>query len=83
MKKVYVAPTIEIERYELNSRIAASCDSVVTMGPGDDAHITCSEFEDAWETAMFALDKSFYNDGIGTSNCTCYYSAAGEGYYTS
>ena len=32
MKKTYVAPDLEIERYELDASIASNCATVVTMG---------------------------------------------------
>lgn len=86
MKKIYEAPDLEIESYELNAKIALNCGSVVHFGPGvvqSDGTLknVCAEFEDPWAMAL-SVDTSFYELGTGTT-CTCYYSAGGEGYFTS
>lgn len=85
MKKIYVVPDLEIERYTLDANIALQCGVKVTFGPGQvssDGDITdvCNEFEGAWTTMALASDVSFYESG---TVCTCYYSAGGEGYFTS
>lgn len=83
MKRAYIAPDIQVERYELNTSIAAQCKTDVTMGPEVGSHTACKEFEDIWggEFAIntFVLEGSFYDDGT----CTCYYSSSGEGYFAS
>lgn len=83
MKRTYIAPDIEIERYELNTSIAANCGNVVSQGPAVGDHKACEEFEDIWgeEFAISMLDvqTAFYNDGT----CECYYSASSKGYFTS
>lgn len=85
MKKVYHAPELEIEVYQLNARIANNCAPVVHLGPGlvtTDGEIlsTCKEFEDSWAVPFAITDTSFYEEG---TTCTCYYSAGGEGYFSS
>ena len=85
MKKKYCKPQIEIETYTLSESIAGNCADVVSFGPGDGAGVyACKEFGDnPWEvqSAMvgFADRQSFYDD----NSCSCYYSAGGEGYFTS
>lgn len=86
MKKIYEAPDLEIETYELNANIASNCSPVVDFGPGivqENGTIenTCDFFKDPWAMAL-SVDTSFYEPGTGTT-CTCYYSAGGEGYFTS
>lgn len=85
MKKVYVAPMLEIEKYELNSSIAANCTEVINLGPGGVLdYKQCSSYgdEDIWgdETVpqMLADTGSFYPE-----SCSCYYTAGGEGNFTS
>lgn len=85
MKKVYHAPELEIEVYQLDARIANNCSFKVTFGPGlvdGDGKISdmCDEFGDSWAVAFASTDTSFYEEGTA---CTCYYSAGGEGYFSS
>lgn len=83
MKKGYVKPSMEIEKYELNASIASSCGPVVTMGPGDEEGVVCKEFGDSfgpWKAR--SKGPSFY-DGINGPACDCYYTTGGEGYFTS
>ena len=45
MKARYQKPMIEIEKYALDSAIAAGCQTVISLGPGDDIHPICDEYE--------------------------------------
>lgn len=73
MKKDYIKPIIEIEEFELNAAIAAGCANIVTLGPGDQEHQTCTEYGDG-EGLLRNRSSSnpFYED-----SCTCYLSAPG------
>lgn len=85
MKKPYMIPDFEIERYELNTSIASGCGTIVKNGPEINEHTACEGFEDIFgEEDPFARGArsggaSFYDDG----SCRCYYSSGGEGYWTS
>ena len=86
MKKEYVKPLVEIERYKLDASFAANCGTDVTIGPRvDGVYEACSEFVDPWEVSSYGLQRSngtsFYEPGLG--QCDCYYSSGGEGYFTS
>lgn len=72
MKAGYEKPMIEYEEYELNTAIAAGCQSIISLGPGDDTHPTCEEYEIDFGSiaATRALPDNFYED-----SCTCYLSA--------
>lgn len=83
MKKVYVTPYVEFERYELDANIASSCTIVVSNGPEMEGHKQCEDYYDP-----FVMGASLYNDRVynvqfySEENCDCYYTA-GEGYWTS
>ena len=86
MKKVYVTPTVEIERYELDANIASNCGIVVSNGPGVGSHQQCEDYEDPFAMSTYSMARSsgphnvqFYED----TNCDCYYSASDYGYWTS
>lgn len=86
MKKVYVAPTLEIEQYELDAGIASNCGIVVSNGPAVGNHEQCKDYEDPFVMSVMALDAEekpynvqFYED----TNCDCYYSSSDYGYWTS
>lgn len=83
MKKVYVTPYVEFERYELDANIASNCALVVTNGPAVNDQPACEEFDEQWgEFAMYRNGNhniNFYQE----TNCDCYYSASESGYWTS
>lgn len=86
MKKVYVAPTVEIELYELNASIASNCAIVVSNGPAVGNHELCDDYDDPFAMSVMTLDLDdtphnvqFYED----TNCDCYYSSSDYGYWTS
>lgn len=72
MKAGYEKPTIEFDEYELNTAIAAGCQTIVSLGPGDDTHPVCKEYEPDFGPQTYArsLPLNFYED-----SCTCYLSA--------
>lgn len=97
MKRKYTTPWIEVEDISLTAAVASGCDPVVTLGPDvvnadwdvcekDFDFGTYSEPLLPWNplSGLFSLPAntgtSFTKDsGI----CTCYYTASGEGYFTS
>lgn len=83
MKKVYVKPFVEIERYELNESIASNCAIVVSNGPEMGTHKQCEDYVDYYGTqsavAYGVYNVLFYED----TNCDCYYSATDAGYWNS
>ena len=85
MKKAYSKPLLEIEVYELNTNIAANCESKVSLGPEAPGRVVCDEFKDAFEVfSLYARTKAgtpFYSDGA--VSCDCYYSSGGGWYFTS
>lgn len=88
MKKRYEKPLLEIEEYELNMSIAYNCAMVVSNGPAVGSHTLCSDYgakdpfemDDEGDAVMAA---SVYNVSFYEESCDCYYSAGGEGYWTS
>lgn len=86
MKKVYSKPNVEIENYELNSNIASNCSLVVEMGPeGPGAIRVCDDYyEKTGEERGIATQSLPYNVQFWTEeSCDCYYSAGGDGCFTS
>ena len=79
MKASYEKPRIEFEEYELHTAIAAGCQTVISLGPGDSTHEICEEYvpdfrpENQIQPFSSAKPLNFYED-----SCTCYLSA-GEG----
>lgn len=85
MKAGYKKPVMEIEKYQLDSSIAANCGVVVSSGPEDYTGNICSEFEDSYDVVTYGLKSSetpFYDGSIGPV-CDCYYSSGGTSYFTS
>lgn len=72
MKINYKKPFIEIEDYEIDTVIAAGCQTLVSLGPGDDTHPVCKEYDVDFGPSISArsLPLNFYED-----SCTCYLSA--------
>lgn len=81
MKKKYKAPTVEFERYKLDSNIASNCAIVVSNGPAMGNHTQCSDYISPYSTrsAEAIYNVQFYED----TNCDCDYSASAFGYWTS
>ena len=90
MKKAYMKPSVEVEVYTLSASIASNCINIVTLGPEDPmlSKPACAEFEDLWKIntqiggGAGIMSISFYDAG-GTAGCDCYYTAGGDGYFTS
>lgn len=76
MKKVYEAPVLMIEKYALDTSIAANCNVIM-----NDRDMVCY---DKWidsDIETYAANRSFDdNNGV---NCDCYYEAGGEGFFAS
>lgn len=86
MKKVYVAPALEVEFYELDASIASNCALVVKMGPeGPGAIEVCEDYyqktgeERGISTTSLPYNVQFWSE----ESCDCYYSAGGKGCFTS
>lgn len=86
MKKIYEAPDLEIETYELDANIASHCGIVVSNGPAMGEHEECDDYLDPFGATTFSLDRSgpvynvqFYED----TNCDCYTTGGDYGYWTS
>ena len=88
MKRTYVAPTLEVELYQLDQAIASNCHIIVDSGPAIASHKACDYFI---ETDPFSLapggmgvmsrphNVEFYDDGT----CDCYYTGGDGKYWTS
>lgn len=83
MKKVYMAPALEIEIYELDANIANHCDVKVLNGPGAIGHEQCLDFPDPFLTDSYSIqgnkNVNFYDD----QTCDCYTSGGNGQYWTS
>lgn len=89
MKKVYHAPELEIEVYQMDASIASNCALVVEMGPEgpgaievcDDYYEKTGEAKSAKSFSPYALPHNvqFWSE----ESCDCYYSAGGAGCFTS
>lgn len=86
MKRVYEAPILEIELYELDTNIASNCSQTVTMGPeGPEAEAVCKDYYDKAEEPYpeSATWSRAHNIDFWTErNCDCYYSSSGS-FFTS
>lgn len=80
MKKIYKAPTLEIEVYRLDASIAGNCQTVVDMGPDMPGAIkVCdSYYEEMGMPRPYSANIDFWNE----ATCDCYYSANGT-FFTS
>lgn len=70
MKAGYEKPVIEFQEYELNTTIAAGCQTHISLGPGDDTHPVCKDYEPDYGINTLSMPLNFYED-----SCTCYLSA--------
>lgn len=90
MKKAYIAPSLEVEQYQLDANIAQNCAYVVNMGgPGGDlskgeefckdyADLVGLPFPDNKMASTFAYNVNFWEH-----TCDCYTTAGGVGVFTS
>ncbi len=85
MKKAYIAPALEIERFELNSAVATGCTIKVDFGPDpsmNDGGKICDSFGDPFGTSVASDGPvAFYESS--SSTCDCYYASSGNVYVTS
>ena len=85
MKKAYVAPSLEIELYQLDANIAGNCTEVVNMGgPGSSNpdEPFCKEYGDI--VGISLMSAPVYNVNFWESTCDCYTTAQAEfGFFTS
>ena len=87
MKKAYSKPLLEIEAYTLSASIASHCGMVVSNGPALGNHLACDDFKDPFATIKQPdagimsghYNVQFYED----TNCDCYTTGGGYGYWTS
>lgn len=84
MKKTYVAPNLEIERYELDASIASHCCIVVSNGPEMGNHTQCQDYQDPFGTYSMRGTEPVYNvQFYEDTNCDCYTTGGDYGYWTS
>lgn len=81
MKKAYQKPFMEMELYALDASIASNCSNTVTLGPALGEHTACREYDFGSFSMIrpYSENTSFYDD----YTCSCYYTASGEGLFTS
>lgn len=79
-KKLYEAPNLEIEKYELDMSIASNCEIVVSNGPAMGDHEECSDYDEPFSMARSApYNVDFYED----TQCDCYTTGGYTGWWTS
>lgn len=90
MKKVYHAPELEIEVYQMDASIASNCALVVEMGPDGPGvpsiQYVCDDYyEKTGEARITSRARSMpHNVQFWTDeSCDCYYSAGDAGCFTS
>lgn len=89
MKKVYHAPELEIEVYQMDASIASNCTLVVNMGPAAaDAIKVCEDYYDktgeSKDGVNFNMRSLPHNVQFWSEeSCDCYYSAGDRGCFTS
>lgn len=83
MKRSYVAPTLEMELYELDQAIASNCGIVVKPGPAMGIHEECEGYVDPWEGLRLMSAPSYNVDFYEDTNCDCYTSGGDYGSWQS
>lgn len=89
MKKSYMKPAMEIDRYTLDMSIASNCGTVVDAGPaapelGINSACEGWKKEDPFKFSPSEMSTmAVYNVSFYEENCDCYYTAGGEGYWMS
>lgn len=82
MKKVYEAPVVEIEYYQLDTSIASNCAIPVSNGPGlAEYHDRCDDYVEPFST--FSARSLPSNVQFYEENCDCYTTGGDYGYWTS
>lgn len=84
MKKPYVKPALEFERYELDANIASNCGIVVSNGPAMGNHGQCDDYSDPFGSASYDARSAVHNvQFYEDTNCDCYTTGGDYGYWTS
>ena len=86
MKRVYEAPVLEIEIYQLDANIASNCAVVVTMGDygGGEGEAACNDYlEMVGLPTITGYSLRQHNVNFWESSCDCYTTAGGDGFFTS
>lgn len=86
MKKIYEAPALEIETYQLDASIASNCAVVVTMGDygGGEGEPACNDYlEMVGLPPITSFSLRAHNVNFWEHTCDCYTTAGGEGFFTS
>lgn len=86
VKKVYEAPYLEIEEYELDASIASHCGIVVSNGPELGGHEGCDDYIDPFATesaSSYSLQRVYNVQFYEDTNCDCYTTGGDYGYWTS
>ena len=84
MKKVYEAPEVEIELYELDKSIASHCGIVVHNGPELGTHRQCGDYNDPFAARAATYGAGPYNvQFYEDTDCDCYTTGGDCGYWTS
>lgn len=84
MKKVYEAPALEIEIYQLDANIASNCTQVVTKGDyggtGEDERV-CDDYIGIVEPTRVGdtAGTYAYNVNFWENTCDCYTTAGNNG----
>ena len=86
MKKIYEAPDLEIETYELDASIASHCADVINDGPAIGDHTECEnyngpDFGDVAAVSLFSLHNVIFYDDVDM--CDCYTTGGDQGFWTS
>lgn len=79
MKRVYAAPTLQVELYELDTSIAVNCAIIITLQPHEDSPCSDVSYESIQPSYGLNGGVSFVDNGP----CDCYTTAGGEGYWMS
>lgn len=85
MKKEYVKPSIEFEDFELNAAIAAGCQTVISLGPGDYSNEVCDEYSqpESIRPAYGIMGSTPQPLTFYEGSCSCYLSSVGSTLLTS
>lgn len=85
MKRVYEAPVLEIEIYQLDANIASNCTVVVNMGDegGSTGQPACDDYLGMVGRTRSNISSYAYNVNFWESTCDCYTTAGGPGFFTS
>ena len=86
MKRVYEAPVLEIEIYQLDANIAYNCAVVVNMGDegGGTGQPACDDYlAMVGKPTISSFSAREYNVNFWESTCDCYTTAGGDGFFTS